>query len=165
MRILICSTSFMLIGLCLPSSHTLAQHNESVARVGTKASVYTTSSVTARVNRKIDSLQRLTQAGYYTARFTQRKAATGSETARKALSTCDSYLCGLVNGEVVSIQLGEWNDPAIWSVKRVPTRADVVRIRHRVSVPVNYNAQAKRLRYDVSGKLVPATGSRVQLGQ
>jgi hypothetical protein len=114
--------------------------------------------------QKVDSLQRITQPGYYRTLFTQQKSSTQVTTARLADNSCYSYLCGLTNGEIVTIKLGEWNDPDIWSVNRIPTSADIVRVRHEVIIPASYNAQAKRLRYDAGGKLLPATNSRLQLG-
>ena len=84
---------------------------------------------------------------------------------RLAATTCYACLCDLINGEAVTIKWGEWNDPAIWSVNRIPTSADAVRLRHRVIVPTSYIAQAKLLHYDAGGKLLPATASRVRLGQ
>lgn len=125
------------------------------------------SSVVGRVQRTVDSLQRLTQPGYYSVLYTNKQATSLATTRSTALATvnpCDNYLCGQIDGEVVSIRIGPWNDPATWSVNRVPTKADVVRLRHIVNLPTNYNAQAKRLHYDAAGALQTASGSQLRVG-
>jgi hypothetical protein len=119
-------------------------------------------SATAQVRQKVDSLQRLTQPGYYKALLAVTKRPAGSVMARLAAETCTSYLCGTI--EVVSVKDGSWNDPTTWSVNRVPNSADQVRLRHVVSLPASYNAQAQLLRYDTGGKLQPGAGSRLQMG-
>ena len=155
-----------LVALCLLAFPALTQPTGENQRTDNQAQVLQFVSASARTKQKVDSLQRLTQPRYYTAALTQTKRMPLA-TARLAnkSGTCYSYLCGIVNGEVITITLGEWNDPAIWSVSRVPTSNDIVRIRHQVIIPTDYNAAARLVRYDAGGKLVPATRSRLRLGQ
>ncbi|RYU95211.1 fibronectin type III domain-containing protein [Emticicia agri] len=46
-----------------------------------------------------------------------------------------------------SIKDGAWNDPSIWSCNRLPTNADIVQIKHIVTVPAGYVAQAQQITY------------------
>ncbi len=152
--------TFWLIGL--PA---LAQYNLPGITASNRFPATKLMLIVPKAKQKTDSLQRVTQPGYYSASFTQRKRSAPSAIAKLADNSCYSYLCGLTNGEIVTTKLGQWNDPAIWSVSRIPTSADIVRIRHQVIVPASYNAQARLVRYDVGGKLLPATGSKLRLGQ
>ncbi|WP_461075418.1 hypothetical protein [Spirosoma flavus] len=118
----------------------------------------------SHTQRTIDSLQRMTRPGYHSERLMSFRQTTPDKQTRLAAVSCNNHLCGLVNGEVVSTQAGEWNDPAIWSVRRVPLNTDIVRLKHAVTIPTSYSARAGRLRYDATGRLLPKQNGRLRLG-
>lgn len=51
---------------------------------------------------------------------------------------------------------GNWNDPSVWSGNRLPTRADILQLKHSVSISDNTEVHAQKITYD--------PGSKVQLG-
>ncbi|QMW03831.1 immunoglobulin domain-containing protein [Spirosoma foliorum] len=65
---------------------------------------------------------------------------------------------------IYSVKPGGWDDPAVWSTSQIPTSADAVRLRHAISLPADYQAQAGLLSYDAGGQLQPDMGSCVRLG-
>ena len=83
--------------------------------------------------------------------------------------TCNSVSSSkalvLVNTGMYSVKAGQWNDPSVWSENRVPAIGDVVRIKHVVSLPNNYQGQASQVSYDPGQKLLPGINSRIKLNQ
>lgn len=84
-------------------------------------------------------------------------------------ATCTWAGCSLgqrvvvsVAPDMVSLQSGEWTNAAIWSCGRVPSALTPLTVQagHRITVPANYAAYARRLRllgqlgYGASGRLV-----------
>ncbi|MBD2705100.1 SBBP repeat-containing protein [Spirosoma sp. BT702] len=63
-----------------------------------------------------------------------------------------------------TLKAGDWNDTSLWSCGRVPLITDVVTINHAVSLPASYQAQAFRIIYSATGRLVFGTSSRLRLG-
>lgn len=67
--------------------------------------------------------------------------------------------------ELVSIRIGDWNDPGTWSCNRVPQAGDAVRLRHAVTIPNTVLATVTFVRYDAGGRLLfGGTGARLQFG-
>ena len=66
--------------------------------------------------------------------------------------------------DIFSVQNGNWNDPATWSCGRVPFAADIVDIRHAVTIPSGYSANTWRIRYLPGGKITVGLGARALLG-
>lgn len=66
---------------------------------------------------------------------------------------------------MVTIQNGDWTNPAIWSCNRVPMATDPVQIRHNVMIPDNGTGRALRVSYDAGGQLRFGTAARLLLGQ
>ncbi|GAB4041679.1 choice-of-anchor Q domain-containing protein [Spirosoma gilvum] len=64
-----------------------------------------------------------------------------------------------------TISPGLWTDPAIWSCGRVPLPTDSVWLKHVVSLPSNYQAQAMQVRYDIGQQLLFDTGSQLTINQ
>ncbi|MVM38785.1 hypothetical protein GO730_16630 [Spirosoma sp. HMF3257] len=64
-----------------------------------------------------------------------------------------------------TVQTGSWANPSIWSCNRVPNSADVVQIKHNVTVPYNFTANALRISFDQAKQLNFSTNARLQLGQ
>ncbi|GAB3999160.1 hypothetical protein GCM10028807_48590 [Spirosoma daeguense] len=60
-----------------------------------------------------------------------------------------------------TIKSGSWANPDTWSCNRIPVSGDVVRINHAVTVPVNYNAYARKLIYDTSVPILWENGARL----
>lgn len=71
----------------------------------------------------------------------------------------------LVNTGMYTVKTGSWNDAAIWSLNRVPVSNDPVRIKHQVSIPASYAAQARVVSYDPGQRLLFGSDSRLKLGQ
>ncbi|CCH01116.1 hypothetical protein FAES_3107 [Fibrella aestuarina BUZ 2] len=63
-----------------------------------------------------------------------------------------------------TVKTGSWDDPTVWSVNRVPTAADAVELRHMVSLPPSYTAQAGSLRYKATGRLKTSAESLLRIG-
>jgi len=68
-----------------------------------------------------------------------------------------------VVGPLVTVQNGNWNDPATWQPQRVPGAADAVLIRHRVSFPASYVGNARVVQYDANGQLVFSPAAQLKL--
>ncbi|WP_435354130.1 fibronectin type III domain-containing protein [Emticicia sp. SJ17W-69] len=47
-----------------------------------------------------------------------------------------------------TIKNGSWNDATVWSCNRIPNTTDVVLIKHIITVPTGYTAQAQQITYD-----------------
>lgn len=66
-------------------------------------------------------------------------------------------------GPFVTVQDGNWNDPATWQQQRIPGAGDAVLIRHRVSFPASYVGNARTVEYDVSGQVIFSDGAKLRL--
>ena len=67
--------------------------------------------------------------------------------------------------EMYTINTGFWDDPAIWSFGRLPLLSDPVQIKHIVTIPPNYEAQALRISYDLGKQLLLGSTSAIKFGQ
>jgi hypothetical protein len=70
-----------------------------------------------------------------------------------------------INSGMYTLKAGRWDDASVWSMNRVPVGSDVVRIKHQVTVPGGYAAQAYQLSYDPGQTLQLGTGSKINLTQ
>ncbi len=80
----------------------------------------------------------------------------------------DPVIIGLALGSIcaggmVTVKAGAWNDPTVWACNSVPTATDNVTIKHVVTVPAGYLANAKNMLLDVNGKLTYDATGRLQL--
>jgi trimeric autotransporter adhesin len=66
---------------------------------------------------------------------------------------------------MVTVQHGDWTNPAIWSCGRVPTGTDAVQVLHQVMIPDRGTGRALRVRYGEGGLLRFGTGARLLLAQ
>lgn len=66
-------------------------------------------------------------------------------------------------GGMITVKAGAWNDPTVWSCNRVPLTTDAVTVKHMVTMPAGYLANAKSLLLDVNGKLSYDATGRLQL--
>ena len=76
-----------------------------------------------------------------------------------------SFTTSAACGIITSIRDGFWWNTSTWSCNRVPTAADPVEIRHRVTVPSYYTGYANRLGYGAGGRLIYETAGKLKLGQ
>jgi hypothetical protein len=67
----------------------------------------------------------------------------------------------IVNTGMYTVKAGRWDDASVWSMNRVPVSGDAVRIKHPVTVPNNYIAQARQLSYDPGQTVQLQTGSKL----
>ncbi len=65
---------------------------------------------------------------------------------------------------MITVQNGDWTNPAVWSCNRVPLATDPVQIRHNVMIPDNGTGRASRLSYDAGGQVRFGTQARLLLG-
>ncbi len=66
--------------------------------------------------------------------------------------------------EMYTLKNGNWNDPSVWSLSRVPQPGERVRLRHTVTIPAGFTASGLILSYDPEGRLTYETAGRLQLG-
>jgi predicted extracellular nuclease len=64
---------------------------------------------------------------------------------------------------MTTVKAGAWNDPTVWSCNRVPTATDNVTVKHSVTMPAGYLANAKKMLLDANGKLTYALTARLLL--
>jgi hypothetical protein len=65
--------------------------------------------------------------------------------------------------DMYTLKSGSWNDPAIWSCGRLPVSADLVRLKHTVTLPTSYVGQANRLTIDAGARLIYGSQARLSL--
>lgn len=66
--------------------------------------------------------------------------------------------------EMYTLKNGNWNDPSVWSLSRVPQPGERVRLRHTVTIPAGFTASGLILSYDPDGRLIHEAGTKLQLG-
>ena len=67
-----------------------------------------------------------------------------------------------ITGPLVTVQNGNWNDPATWQQQRVPGAGDAVLIRHRVALPVSYTANVGQVQYDTNGQVIFSPAAQIK---
>ncbi|CAN5639543.1 hypothetical protein BH09BAC4_BH09BAC4_04240 [soil metagenome] len=65
--------------------------------------------------------------------------------------------------ELFTVKTGNWNDPTVWNVNRLPQPGDRARLKHAVTIPASYPAFVTSLLYDPAGRLLYNAGGRLQL--
>jgi hypothetical protein len=63
--------------------------------------------------------------------------------------------------EIYTLTNGNWNNPAVWSVARLPQPGERVRLKHLIQIPASYWAQSGPLVYDLAAKLIYGVGGRL----
>ncbi|TAE24003.1 MAG: hypothetical protein EAZ91_21080 [Cytophagales bacterium] len=76
-----------------------------------------------------------------------------------------SFNTATVCTNMYSLRNGSWDDPMVWSCGRVPNSTDIVRVRHLISVPPNYNATALQVFFDTVPKVALGQNAQLNLGQ
>ena len=66
--------------------------------------------------------------------------------------------------EIYSLKDGNWTDPLVWSVGRIPQLGERVRLKHTITIPAASTASGIVIIYDPASKLIYETGSKLQLG-
>ncbi len=69
----------------------------------------------------------------------------------------------VVNTGMYSVKAGSWNDATVWSLNRIPTSSDAVRLKHSITIPVRYEARARQVSYDPTQRLQFGSASRLTL--
>lgn len=67
--------------------------------------------------------------------------------------------------DVFTLKDGSWNDPAVWSVSRVPLSSERVRLRHAVTIPASFQAVGRTVVYESASRLIYSAGGMLRLGQ
>ena len=65
--------------------------------------------------------------------------------------------------EIFTVKTGNWSDPTVWNVNRLPQLGDRARLKHAVTLPASYAAFVGRLLYDSAGRLLNSTGGRLRI--
>ncbi len=65
--------------------------------------------------------------------------------------------------EIFTTAPGNWSDPAIWNVNRIPQFGDRARLKHIVLIPAESLAFCTTLLYDPVSKLIYETGGQLRL--
>ncbi|GAB4004801.1 hypothetical protein GCM10028808_03180 [Spirosoma migulaei] len=81
-----------------------------------------------------------------------------------AFSTSYFFQTHPLCSSMYTIQTGAWNDPMIWSCNRIPTNTDVVWIKHIVTIPASYIANARQVGFESGQKLSFGTSAQLKLG-
>ncbi|SOD92313.1 LamG domain-containing protein [Spirosoma fluviale] len=63
----------------------------------------------------------------------------------------------------VSLRNGNWNDPTVWSCGCIPTATDAVQVRHVVTVPPAFQANALRVYINGAAQITYGLGGRLVL--
>jgi hypothetical protein len=80
-------------------------------------------------------------------------------------SVTSSAFTLVVNTGMYTVKAGQWDDASVWSMSRVPVSGEAVRIKHQVTIPNGYVAQARQLSYDPGQTLQVGTGGKISLTQ
>lgn len=64
-----------------------------------------------------------------------------------------------------SLKNGNWSDSSVWSCNCVPTATDAVQVRHILTVPANYQANALRVYQDGAAKITYGIDGKLVFGQ
>ncbi|GAB3713717.1 hypothetical protein GCM10027592_53160 [Spirosoma flavus] len=99
-------------------------------------------------------------SAFYSVTVTATDPAGGSISTILPFSVVNPGGCG----SMFTLKAGDWNDPAVWSCGRIPVLTDVVTLNHGVSLPATYQAQALRVIYSPTGRLLFGASSRLRLG-
>ena len=65
--------------------------------------------------------------------------------------------------EIFTVKTGNWSDPTVWNVNRLPQLGDRARLKHAVTLPASYAAFVSRLLYDSAGRLLYGIGGRLRI--
>ena len=65
--------------------------------------------------------------------------------------------------DISSVQNGNWNDPATWNCGRIPVFLDIVRVRHNVTLPDNFTANARQVNFESTARLQYGLLARMRL--
>ncbi len=65
--------------------------------------------------------------------------------------------------EIFTVKTGNWNDPTVWNVNRLPQPGDRARLKHTVTIPASYLGFVTTLIYDPASRLLYGAGGRLQM--
>ncbi|OJW79167.1 MAG: hypothetical protein BGO59_11495 [Spirosoma sp. 48-14] len=88
--------------------------------------------------------------------ITPTPGATATYIVRDSKNCVQDVYTVLSSDMMFTMKAGNWNDSSIWSGNRLPTKADVLQLKHLVSLPDNTEGHAQKIIYD--------PGSKLQLG-
>lgn len=63
--------------------------------------------------------------------------------------------------EIFTIRDGEWTNPAVWSVKRLPKKGERVWLKHKVTIPTNFRSTSGIVRYNPESQLIFRDNARL----
>ncbi|MBD2705673.1 fibronectin type III domain-containing protein [Spirosoma sp. BT702] len=116
----------------------------------------TSYAVTSLSPQTVYEWQVLTNCGDGSNSSTIYQPLTFLTTAASGTGTCTS---------MITVQNGDWTNPATWSCNRVPTASDPVQVLHNVTVPASTTGRALRVTYGAAGKVTLGTSARIILAQ
>ncbi|MBD2704157.1 hypothetical protein IC229_26170 [Spirosoma sp. BT702] len=63
-----------------------------------------------------------------------------------------------------TLKTGSWTDASVWSCGRIPQISDLAQIKHVVTLPPNFQAEAMQVVFDAGQRLLFGTGSTLRMG-
>ncbi|MBD2702627.1 immunoglobulin domain-containing protein [Spirosoma sp. BT702] len=111
------------------------------------------------VPNRITGTASASASAFYSVTVTATDPAGGSVSTILPFSVVNPGGCG----SMFTLKAGDWNDPAVWSCGRIPVLTDAVTLNHVVSLPPTYQAQALRVIYSPTGRLIFGSTSRLRL--
>ncbi|MBD2701451.1 beta-propeller fold lactonase family protein [Spirosoma sp. BT702] len=99
-------------------------------------------------------------SAFYSVTVTATDPSSGSVDAILPLGVVNPGGCG----SMFTLKAGNWNDASVWSCGRIPVFTEAVTLNHTVSLPSTYQAQALRVIYSPTGRLIFGASSRLRLG-
>ncbi len=94
----------------------------------------------------------------------QFRDAPGLPCGTYVFGETEDYLVNVVSCAMVSTRAGNWNDPTVWSCNRVPTIADLVEVRHALTIPTSTTGSARQVKYVGGGRVTMGAGGRLLMG-
>ncbi|MBD2702656.1 hypothetical protein IC229_18565 [Spirosoma sp. BT702] len=66
-------------------------------------------------------------------------------------------------GGMYTLKTGNWNDVSVWSCNRLPLSTDLLQIKHVITIPASYVANAKKISFDLNQRLIYGLGGKLTL--
>ncbi|GAB3999044.1 hypothetical protein GCM10028807_48190 [Spirosoma daeguense] len=77
--------------------------------------------------------------------------------------TSTAFSLTVNTGNMFTLKTGDWNDISVWSCNRIPLSTDSLQIKHLITIPASYVANAKKIRFDLDRGLTFGLNGRLSL--
>ncbi len=65
----------------------------------------------------------------------------------------------------ITLKEGLWTDAEVWSCGRQPNTMDLVRLKHNITIPPDFQSHAKHISFELAVQLIYSQGSSLKLGE